>query len=80
MEKALQIYLKPETLEGSNQYFCDKCNKKVDAKRGTRFFKLPKCLCLILNRFSFDYMLFKRVKLDDFVSFPFVLNFNNYIK
>jgi ubiquitin carboxyl-terminal hydrolase 47 len=29
LEKALKYYLKPETLEGDNLYFCEKCNEKV---------------------------------------------------
>ena len=51
----------------------------MDAKRGTKFVKLPKILSFILNRFTFDYEYMKRIKLDDYVSFPFVLNMNNYI-
>lgn len=32
-----------------------------------------------MNRFTFDFMSMKRIKLDDFISFPFVLNMNDYI-
>lgn len=80
MEKALQIYLKPEVLTGDNQYYLESVEMKVDAVKGMKFFKLPKIQTLILNRFAFDYMTMKREKLDDFVSFPFVLNMNDYIK
>ena len=31
LEMALENYLKPDELEGDNQYECSKCNKKVDA-------------------------------------------------
>lgn len=33
-----------------------------------------------INRFAFDYILMRREKLDDKMSFPFVLNMNNYLK
>jgi len=79
LQKALQIFLKPEKLEGSNQYFCEICNKKVDATKGTKFVKLPKLMNVIINRFSFDFIYLKRIKLDDFFSFPFILNMNDYI-
>ena len=51
----------------------------MDAQRGARFCKLPKILSFVLNRFTFDFRSMKRIKLDDFVSFPFVLNMNEYI-
>jgi len=34
---------------------------------------------MIINRFSFDFIYLKRIKLDDFFSFPFILNMNDYI-
>jgi len=79
LQKALQIYLKPEKLEGSNQYFCEDCNKKVDATKGTRFVKVPKLMSMIINRFSFDFIYMRRIKLDDTFKFPFILNMNDYI-
>ncbi|EAR91927.3 ubiquitin carboxy-terminal hydrolase (macronuclear) [Tetrahymena thermophila SB210] len=79
LEKAVQRYIKPETLDNDNKYMCSKCNKKVKALRGTRFCKLPKILSFIMNRFTFDFSDMKRLKLDDYVSFPFVLNMNEYI-
>ena len=71
--------MKPEKLEGANQYFCEDCNKKVDATKGTRFVKVPKLLSCIINRFSFDFIYMRRIKLDDTFKFPFILNMNDYI-
>ena len=78
----MQTYLKPEhlTKERGNQYDCSKCEKKVDAQKGVRFLKLPKVLSLNINRFTFDSMSGNRIKLSNFVSFPFILNMNDYIK
>lgn len=30
-EEALHAFVKPEVLEGSNQYYCEKCKKKQNA-------------------------------------------------
>ena len=29
----MNAFVQPETLEGSNQYFCEKCDKKCDAHK-----------------------------------------------
>ena len=35
---------------------------------------------MILRRFDFDYFTFQRVKVNDRVEFPYVLNFNRYMQ
>jgi ubiquitin carboxyl-terminal hydrolase 47 len=77
---ALENYLKPDVLEGENQYQCSKCEMKVDALKGLRLGKCPKILSLSMNRFTLDYSTFMRVKIMDRVSFPFTLNMNDYMK
>ena len=79
IEHALHSYLAPELLEKDNQYECQQCLCKRDATKGFKFVKLPKILCLQLNRFTLDLQTFMRVKLNDRVSFPLTLNLNNYI-
>ena len=32
-EEALRAFVEPETLDGSNQYFCEKCACKCDAHK-----------------------------------------------
>ena len=32
-EEALEAFVEPEILNGQNQYFCEKCNRKVDAHK-----------------------------------------------
>lgn len=34
-EEALQAFIQPETLDGPNQYFCERCKKKCDARKVT---------------------------------------------
>ncbi|XP_017780460.1 PREDICTED: ubiquitin carboxyl-terminal hydrolase 47 isoform X2 [Nicrophorus vespilloides] len=79
VEEALRAFVQPETLDGNNQYHCEKCNKKCDAHKGLKFTKFPYLLTLHLKRFDFDYSLMNRIKLNDKVVFPEVLNLNSFI-
>ncbi|KZC08270.1 PREDICTED: ubiquitin carboxyl-terminal hydrolase 47 [Dufourea novaeangliae] len=79
VEAALKAFVQYETLEGSNQYHCEKCNKKCDAHKGLKFTKFPYLLTLHLKRFDFDFKTFHRVKLNDKVTFPNILNLNPFI-
>eukprot|EP01022_Parablepharisma_sp_SALTPOND_P028533 TRINITY_DN71107_c2_g1_i1.p1 TRINITY_DN71107_c2_g1~~TRINITY_DN71107_c2_g1_i1.p1 ORF type:complete len:1068 (+),score=157.18 TRINITY_DN71107_c2_g1_i1:86-3289(+) len=79
LEMALENYLKPEILSGSNAYHCGNCDKKVDASKGMRFEKLPLILAFQLNRFTLNMVTQTRVKINDRVTFPFLLNMNNYM-
>lgn len=72
--------MKPEVLDADNLYFCEKCQKKVVAERGMRFLKMPKLLNVILRRFDFDYFTYQRIKVNDRVEFPHILNINNYMQ
>lgn len=64
-EEAIRAFVQYETLEGANQYHCEKCNKKCDAHKGLKFTKFPYLLTLHLKRFDFDYKTFHRIKLND---------------
>lgn len=44
-------YLKEETLDGENQWFCEKCKVKVDAIKKIDLWKLPTILIIHLKRF-----------------------------
>ncbi|GBM25505.1 Ubiquitin carboxyl-terminal hydrolase 47 [Araneus ventricosus] len=79
VQEALQAFVTPETLQGSNQYFCERCNKKCDAHKGLKFTKFPYLLTLQLKRFDFDPVM-HRIKLNDRVTFPEILNLNDFIK
>jgi len=46
VEKAMENYTKTDKLEGDNQYFCARCNEKVDALKGMKFFQFPYILAL----------------------------------
>ena len=80
LEMAILNYIKPEKLENSNQYFCEKCNKKVNAEKYLQFKKLPKILFIQLGRFYYDYNSDSRKKIHDKVPFPLILNFNKFLQ
>ncbi|XP_031348562.1 ubiquitin carboxyl-terminal hydrolase 47 isoform X2 [Photinus pyralis] len=79
VEEALRAFVQPETLDGNNQYHCEKCNKKCDAHKGLKFIKFPYLLTLHLKRFDFDYSSMHRIKLNDKVVFPEILNLNSFV-
>lgn len=79
VEEAIRAFVQPETLDGNNQYHCEKCNKKCDAHKGLKFSKFPYILTLHLKRFDFDYQTLHRIKLNDKVTFPQHLNLNGLI-
>lgn len=79
LEMALENYLKPERLEGDNQYQCSKCDKKVNATKGLKLISSPEILTIQLNRFTLDWSTYQMVKVHDRVTFPFVLNVNDYL-
>lgn len=80
LEKALAHYLHIEKLAGDNQYECSQWLKKVDAAKGFKLIKLPKILCFNFNRFTLDYTTFQRVKINDRVTFPLLLNMNPFLR
>ena len=55
LEECIEEYLKHEQLNGSNQYQCDKCQKKVDAERYTELAHIPDVLNLQLMRFVYEF-------------------------
>ncbi len=53
--EALQAFVDSEPLAGSNAYHCDKCNRKVTAKKRVSVGVLPNTLVIVLKRFEFDF-------------------------
>jgi len=48
----LDEYTKDELLEGENNWFNEKTNKKEDIIKNIRFWSLPNVLCIVLKRFN----------------------------
>ncbi|KAF8361542.1 hypothetical protein PRIPAC_88465 [Pristionchus pacificus] len=79
VEEALGAFVQPELLDGANQYMCETCKSKQDAHKGLRITSFPYLLTMQLKRFDFDYTTFNRIKLNDRVSFPDLLDLNPFV-
>ncbi|KAL0478549.1 hypothetical protein AKO1_008138 [Acrasis kona] len=79
LDQAIEQFQIVEKLQGENQYFCEKCNKKSDAKKGLKILTLPDILTLHLKRFNVDYETMTKVKLNNQVIFPTTLDMNKHL-
>ena len=73
VQSCLDAYLRSEILAGDNQYHCSHCDAKRDARRATRFARLPPVLNVQLARYVFDRKTFMKKKLTDRVLLPIIL-------
>jgi ubiquitin C-terminal hydrolase len=78
LNKLLDLQVIPELLNEKNQWFCDKCNKKVDAYKTMNFWYLPEVIVIHLKRFKKTYTSIQ--KIIDNVIFPInELDINKYL-
>ena len=75
---ALKSHAVGELLEGDNAFYCETCDKKVDAIKRTSVKYLPRTLILVLKRFEFDYDTLQKFKLNNYCEFPEELNMKEY--
>lgn len=68
----LKRYCAPEYLTGKEQYYCERCKRKIDCEKRILFKDLPEILCIHLKRFRFDnaYGWFAGSKNSRVVTFP----------
>eukprot|EP00475_Leptophrys_vorax_P012579 TRINITY_DN19009_c0_g2_i1.p1 TRINITY_DN19009_c0_g2~~TRINITY_DN19009_c0_g2_i1.p1 ORF type:complete len:1252 (+),score=358.88 TRINITY_DN19009_c0_g2_i1:211-3756(+) len=76
--ESLRAFIEPEMLVGDNGYKCEECNKKVDAKRIACLKSLPPTIILQLKRFDFNFETMQRQKLNNYLSFPMMLDLKPY--
>ena len=70
VEDLIKDYLKPEVLDGENQYQCDRCHGLRDAVKTTCMKMLPRHLIITLLRFKFEISSKKKEKLLTTVKIP----------
>lgn len=58
---AIDAFLAGETLTGAEQWHCERCKKKVDAKKKIDIWKVPQILVLHLKRFEFMGSRFSKI-------------------
>jgi len=80
IQEALDLYIKPDLLEGDNQFYCDKYKKKLNASKRSYLQNLNNTVILNLKRFDFDYNKQMRFKVNDYCEFPMKLNFKPWTK
>ena len=81
LDDSLKDMTQAETLQGNNQYFCDKCQENVDARKQSLMHKLPPVMILSLNRFRFNWDIGDgvREKNVDRFTFPHEMDFAPYV-
>ena len=70
VQYCLDQYTCTEMLDGENQYFCDVCNAKRDAKRVLKLTELPPVLNVQLSRYVYDRAKGEKKKVSDKVLLP----------
>ena len=78
--EALDLFVKPDVLDGDNKYFCDKYEAKISAKKRCRIRGLEKTVIVHLKRFEFDLDTMQRVKVNDYCEFPMEINLKPWCK
>ena len=76
--EGLEAYVQGDILDEGNQYFCAKCDKKVDAVKRTCIKTLPRYMIMTLKRFEFDLDTMQRMKVNDYFEFPLDLDMSKY--
>jgi len=81
LTECIEMFLRPEILDGDNQYYAEAFQKKVDAIKGLKLCKLPQIMSIQLKRFVFDFSndYVVQKKLNDIVKFPMILDMNKYV-
>lgn len=75
---SLEKYLEHENLTGDEQWFCKKCNKKVDATKKIDLWKLPPVMILVLKRFEFNALRCRFEKINTLLRSPLTLDLSDY--
>jgi len=65
-------------LEGDNAYYCEKCEKNVNALKRCCIKRMPNILILLLRRFEFNFDTMQKIKVNDYFEFPMQLNMKDY--
>jgi len=80
IQESLSLYIKGESLDGDNKYFCETCAAKKDSLKMACVSVLPNVLILHLKRFEFDLECMRKIKVNDRCEFPMVLNMRPYTR
>ena len=76
--QSLDALLEGEKMSGDNCIFCSQCNKKIPAVKNQNFKTLPRIFMFVLKRFEFNYQTMQKTKINDYYTFPLILDMNKY--
>lgn len=77
LAQSFEAFIEKETMEGVE---CENCNSRTTHTKGLNIEKLPYILSLQLKRFDLCYETFQRVKVNDPLSYPQILDMTNYFE
>ena len=77
LQQSLQQYVAGEELEGVS---CEACGTKGLHTKGFALLELPDILSLQLKRFDLNYMTMQRVKLNDKIEIPLILDMRPFLR
>ena len=80
LKDALDLFAKPDFLDGDNKYHCEEYDRKIDAQKRTYIKDLSDTVLINLKRFEFDYQNMQRIKVNDYCEFPELLDFFPWTK
>ncbi len=78
LQQCLESFVEGEMLQGSNAYYCEKCDKKVTALKRVCIKRLPRYMVCVLKRFDINYDTMQKFKINDYCEFPTKLNMEPY--
>jgi ubiquitin C-terminal hydrolase len=70
LDHCLQYFTEEECLEEGNEWYCNKCRKRVMASKQIELFYLPRILCICLTRFLKQGRYYGYSKNTKLVEFP----------
>jgi ubiquitin C-terminal hydrolase len=76
IEDCLMRFMEPESLQGSERFYCPECKAQVNSSRKLSVYRWPEVLVLHLKRFSFMGYGSKKLNVD--VSFPGKLDLSRF--
>ncbi|TVU15183.1 hypothetical protein EJB05_38690 [Eragrostis curvula] len=79
LEESLSDYFSEEALDGENQYFCESCQKRVDATRCIKLRSLPPVVNFQLKRYVFLPKTTTKKKISSAFSFPGRLDLGKWL-
>ena len=79
LDESVAQFFEMEGLVGDNQYFCEQCDRKVDADKGVRLDKLPTEITFNLMRFALDFETWQRYKVHTRFAYPLQIDIRPFM-